>query len=240
MGWKELFRSVILERGLRYFQEDRIELLEIEDQHLHAKVKGTFVYTVDMTFSDENEIIAMSCDCPYAKKGDNCKHEAAVLFAYEKEIEKRDRQEEERELLALIDEADETLVRHFLWVILKNDPRLAALFTIKASGQIPEKYMSSMKDRLQRIVTHYTQYYDYVTYEQAEAFYQTFYMNWYQMAVFLLTSESEQGALELGEYAISLISLTRIEDEEIAFILQEAIKENINEICNRLAERQMS
>ena len=42
-----------------------------------------------MTFSDENEIIAMSCDCPYAKKGDNCKHEAAVLFAYEKEIEKR-------------------------------------------------------------------------------------------------------------------------------------------------------
>ena len=110
--------------------------------------------------------------------------------------------------MALIDEADETLVRHFLWVILKNDPRLAALFTIKASGQIPEKYMSSMKDRLQRIVTHYTQYYDYVTYEQAEAFYQTFYMNWYQMAVFLLTSESEQGALELGEYAISLISST--------------------------------
>ena len=54
-----------------------------------------------------------------------------------------------------------------------------------------------MKDRLQRIVTHYTQYYDYVTYEQAEAFYQTFYMNWYQMAVFLLTSESEQGALDV-------------------------------------------
>ena len=39
MDWKELFRLVILERGLRYFQEDRIELLEIEDQHLHAKVK---------------------------------------------------------------------------------------------------------------------------------------------------------------------------------------------------------
>ncbi|MCR4632968.1 MAG: DEAD/DEAH box helicase [Erysipelotrichaceae bacterium] len=90
--WQNRFYSRILERGRNYYREGRVSSLKEEDGLISARVSG--VYSVKIRIDEDGRVMRMSCDCPYAAEGRNCKHEAAVLFA----CEKKSGQEEEKKI----------------------------------------------------------------------------------------------------------------------------------------------
>lgn len=80
--WKDLFRTHILERGLNYYEEDCVPLLEQTSTGYTAVVEGTDNYDVEIEIRDD-QVYDMTCTCPYAAEGNYCKHMAAVLYKIE-------------------------------------------------------------------------------------------------------------------------------------------------------------
>lgn len=77
--WGQLFYSHILQRGKEYYKSGKVKGFIQKKDSCMARVLGTHVYNVSI-----NKINAdypqLSCNCAYAKSGEYCKHEAAVLF----------------------------------------------------------------------------------------------------------------------------------------------------------------
>ena len=80
--WKDLFQDHILDRGIDYFIRNLVENVYVKDNIIEATVYGTEEYKVEI-IKDNEEIRDLSCNCPYADGGNNCKHMAAVLFYLE-------------------------------------------------------------------------------------------------------------------------------------------------------------
>ncbi|WP_158589196.1 SWIM zinc finger domain-containing protein [Atopobacter sp. AH10] len=78
--WEDQFREVILDRGYDYYLLGRVKTVKRSGDHLEGRVEGAEnFYQVDLLM-DEDEIEEAACDCPYALKGNFCKHMAAILF----------------------------------------------------------------------------------------------------------------------------------------------------------------
>ena len=80
--WHELFSDRIYERGLAYYEDEVVHDIERTKNKITAAVDGSDTYTVTLYVKDD-AVYNMTCTCPYAAKGENCKHMAAVLLALE-------------------------------------------------------------------------------------------------------------------------------------------------------------
>ena len=78
--WKEHFISKMITRGRNYWRAGAVKNLHCTQEKITADVEGTRLYRVEITLEDD-AVATMSCTCPFAKEGANCKHMAAVLFA---------------------------------------------------------------------------------------------------------------------------------------------------------------
>ncbi len=85
--WGTLFYPHILARGKDYFKKDKVKGFTSTDNSCMARVLGSHVYNVIINKLKDNYPV-MKCTCAYAKTGDHCKHEAAVLFYWEQENRK--------------------------------------------------------------------------------------------------------------------------------------------------------
>lgn len=96
MNWMNLFEPHILGRGMEYCEDGCVSDLHIIGNIVKAEVEGTECYQVSIELDGE-EIMDMSCNCPYAAKGYryNCKHMAAVLCEYESYLADEDDNKEE-------------------------------------------------------------------------------------------------------------------------------------------------
>ena len=79
LNWKGLFRAHILERGMDYACDGSVTDLVKTDDSITAVVHGSEYYKVKIRYSGF-EITDGYCSCPYAAKGEWCKHMAAVLY----------------------------------------------------------------------------------------------------------------------------------------------------------------
>lgn len=77
---KTLAGEAAYERGLEYYNEGRVEQLNINDTHINASVDGEKRYNV--TLNHTAKVFDGSCDCPASDNFDFCKHCAAVGLAY--------------------------------------------------------------------------------------------------------------------------------------------------------------
>lgn len=84
-NWKNLFKPWILARGQEYFDCGQVVELEDDGSVIRAEVSGSQAYYVEIHRSGER-VTHMSCDCPHATGGENCKHMAAVLMALDEKI----------------------------------------------------------------------------------------------------------------------------------------------------------
>lgn len=78
--WKENFISKMITRGRDYWRAGAVKNLHCTQEKITADVEGTRLYRVEITLAGD-AVATMSCTCPFAKEGANCKHMAAVLFA---------------------------------------------------------------------------------------------------------------------------------------------------------------
>jgi len=66
------------ERGVNYYQQDRVQELEVDSDEVRATVRGSSYYDVAIDIVDD--AVRTQCSCPYDYAGD-CKHIVAVLIA---------------------------------------------------------------------------------------------------------------------------------------------------------------
>ena len=78
--WEQYFESHILDRGWSYAREGAVEHITKDSGRIEAVVEGTEYYRV-MIDREGDSLNSTYCSCPYAAKGNNCKHMAAVLYA---------------------------------------------------------------------------------------------------------------------------------------------------------------
>ena len=126
-NWLELFPENILERRYSYHLHGFVSHLNYTSKHLTATVSGTEDYKVVITWDEK---MNMTCDCLYAIEGKNCKHMAAVLFAYEEQPIKKSNYSLS-ELSSLVSSASSSLVRELLTEILIEHPQFIERFKEK-------------------------------------------------------------------------------------------------------------
>ncbi|MBR4163613.1 MAG: SWIM zinc finger family protein [Solobacterium sp.] len=119
--WKYLFSPQVLSRGEDYYYGDEVRKIKKTDYGYSAEVRGENKYEVDI-YINGDEVDEMDCTCPYAAKGYNCKHMAAVLFALEDQDFVEESEPENREtiddILARLDE--KTILTEFRNILEEN------------------------------------------------------------------------------------------------------------------------
>lgn len=171
MEWYGLFRPHILERGAEYYQDDYVTKFQLTDGNIEAEVEGTETYNVEIEIEGEN-VIYMSCDCPYAESGNNCKHMAAVLFRFEEELSgkevemevddtdveseqefswRREFETRREEALNLVNRIPEVELRNMMVSYVLADNSLRNKLQLKYSDQFDAKQMLALKRELNNI-----------------------------------------------------------------------------------------
>ena len=90
MNWKRRFQALVLERGNRYYKENRVQNFRYEDEEYRARVIGDASYNVEIKIRNDDLVFAR-CSCPYAAKGNYCKHMAALMYAIDENGEEVER-----------------------------------------------------------------------------------------------------------------------------------------------------
>ena len=95
VNWKRRFQALVLERGNRYYKENRIQNFRYEDEEYRARIIGSASYNVEIKIKNDDLVFAR-CSCPHAAKGNYCKHMAALMYAIDDKGEEAKRQALER------------------------------------------------------------------------------------------------------------------------------------------------
>ena len=161
MEWETYFQKRILDRGYDYYFDDRVEDLRINSNRIKAVVNGTDFYHVEIKLNG-NKIIGMSCDCPYALDGHNCKHMAAVLYEWQLSAT-----HPVIDNSKLVKEASEEDVRSFLIQVLNDQPSLVETFKQYTQNEFS---LTTMIDDLEGVVDSYSDGYHYIDYEFSRDF----------------------------------------------------------------------
>lgn len=82
----ESVTKTVFERGRKYFNEGRVESLEMEENHIWAEVEGMESYAVEMDYDKDG--FMGDCNCPYMEENKEvyCKHVVAVAIAHDKKL----------------------------------------------------------------------------------------------------------------------------------------------------------
>lgn len=161
--YESLFSDRILERAAGYCNDESIDMLAIHPKLIKARVYGTYPYTLEIKFEDD-EITGMYCSCPYDYG--HCKHLAAVLMYYlEYEGDFPDEVYERGEILqenkppalkTMLENASREDLLHFIQTAIKQEPRLfdqAKLFFMPEGSQNIELLYEETIDReIQHII----------------------------------------------------------------------------------------
>lgn len=173
MKWKQLFKPHILERGMEYYYAGSVEALEADEDQITAVVEGTEDYDVLIEL-DRGKVLHMECTCPYAEGGENCKHMAAVLYAWEqggspKSASSKETQAGYVQLKACVDGADEGLVRRTLTDLLWQDDKARLSFMAEAQPERSQELAREVCAMVDDIVGRYMED-DYIDYYEASGF----------------------------------------------------------------------
>lgn len=77
------YSPAVYNRGVRYYKNGNVVYVDIDRQseHVNAVVIGSDEYSVDLHFSEDEELIEAYCDCPaFSSYAGYCKHVIAVLL----------------------------------------------------------------------------------------------------------------------------------------------------------------
>ncbi len=76
LNFEYLFDRDVLERGLEYWKDGKVDHMVIDSGRITAVVSGTKDYDVLIEY-DQEDIRHFSCECPHFESGHYCKHLAA-------------------------------------------------------------------------------------------------------------------------------------------------------------------
>lgn len=140
------------DRGVRYLRQGRIEKLDIKDQNVKAKVRGSQLYEVRLDL-EEPDFDAI-CTCPY-DWGGYCKHIVATLLKlsekdaedFETSDEKRDERVEES-----LQKATGKELRNFLRREFKRNSKAERRFVLWFGESAVENKLENYKRELRELL----------------------------------------------------------------------------------------
>lgn len=144
--WQQLFSDRIYERGLVYYEDEAVHDIERTGNKITAVVDGSETYTVTL-YVKADAVYNMTCTCPYAAKGEHCKHMVAVLLALEdgqlqEEPETDGRERTWKDILQSMPEQE---VRSLLFQLLERDPeKQQSLVLTYSKGMLSKKEMQKL------------------------------------------------------------------------------------------------
>ena len=158
-NWRNLFKPWILARGQEYFECGQVVKLKEVGSVVTAEVSGNRAYYVEIHRSGER-VTCMSCDCPHAAGGENCKHMAAVLFALdEKTAQPR------LDWQTALAQMGENQLRELLHNLVAEDGTLRDRIVRMVSG--PGDDPARWQDELEQIISDHTDYHGWLDYDEA-------------------------------------------------------------------------
>lgn len=221
MEWDHLFESHILERGWDYYENEYVHEILKEENGIKAWVEGSELYQVRIGITD-GEIINMTCTCPYAEGGLNCKHMAAVLYMLE-EYECVDTDEVSTELnkdkpfvdaYELVKGAEENLVRKFLTEILINNEALLNRFKIAVNQEISEDNIRAYKRQIDQIFRNYEGRGGFIDYYHASGFISELYGFLCEDIRTMLNNKQYEAAFLLSTYLFVEVGNVDMDDSD--------------------------
>ena len=165
--WKDLFAPRILQRGLAYYREGAVKMLQREGDVVKAVVLGSERYRVEIGLKGD-EIAGWSCDCPYASKGAPCKHLAAVFYGLvdDDREEASDPRAGQASIRELIEEMDLEQAHALLLRLAERDT--AGADQIQPATESPSKQqIQHWKKRIDRLLSRAAGRYGYIEYDWA-------------------------------------------------------------------------
>ncbi|HJJ45501.1 MAG TPA: SWIM zinc finger family protein, partial [Methanocorpusculum sp.] len=148
-NWMSYFESRIVSRGKEYFNEGLVKNIKSKEDIITASVLGNDTYFVQLYY--HNDEFMMSCTCPHADDGNNCKHMAALCFAAEK-IEKKRAVKSQKSGKILLDDASEADIRGFLRSLLESSADIASKFQVWMQSHISDEQMKEYLKQITSIV----------------------------------------------------------------------------------------
>lgn len=191
-SWQNKFETHILKRGMEYCEKGRVGQVEETGFGFSAPVYGSEEYDVRI-YVENDEVVAMTCTCPYAEDGENCKHMAAVLTAISRgeegwpasevrkkpvislEKEREKRQEEffreepiDVSVSMLLESADRDELELFLSSEMEVDESLARRFKIFMTDIVESSETDMYREQLKDIFDGCKGRHGYISYYMAE------------------------------------------------------------------------
>ena len=158
-AWSALFQPHILERGREYYLDGLVDELIADGNQVTAVVTGSEEYDVEISLTD-GEATEMYCSCPYAERGENCKHMAAVLFALEKEKMTAASGNMRSEAEKLVASISESMLRELLVEQAMKDDFLFRRLKAEQNRQGHKLSMENLFEEAVRIVEDHQNDYD--------------------------------------------------------------------------------
>lgn len=153
MEWENNFSKTVLNRGYNYYLDGYVEDIYVTAKKIKAVVYGTHHYHVEIALNGD-DVEDMSCDCPYASDGSNCKHMVAVLFEWERRVSHPEIGHSE-----IIDDASDKDIRSFLLQLFNENPELVERFKQFTST---DNSTDAMTNELLEIIRYYQYDHNYI------------------------------------------------------------------------------
>lgn len=172
--WERFFAPKILSRGFEYYKKGLVRDSEFSktDNALYATVCGTEKYNVSIYFDDMQErIVETYCDCPYAEDGHNCKHIAALLYAFDDGFrfnsEKTDSENTYDSIENSINSLSEAEAKQYLLEAALKDDELTKRITLKSTKFVNDGQISQWEKKIEKIVHDAGGIYGFIEYDEA-------------------------------------------------------------------------
>ena len=179
LEWKEFFDPNVIESGKSYARHYAVKHITKRGNTFDAKVQGTELYYVKLHY-DGYRIMDSSCSCPYASRGNYCKHMAAVLYKIDELKEEayfNDKEDfvfpstpSKTPVSGLISAASRDQLEGILLELAKKDSAVEDRIRIKLAGVIASTDINKMQKEINAIFKKHSGYGHRIYYDNAAAF----------------------------------------------------------------------
>lgn len=217
--YRQYFQDHIFERGIDYYLNQTVIDMSFDGEILDGLVEGEQLYHVQIKIV-KNEPVACYCSCPYAASGENCKHMAALLLAWEAnlnrsagerkipgESDEEDHPLQTRSLAELVQNSDEKLVRKYLFEILEEDEGLEQRFRRILIQQEIGVTQEQIRLKLQQLINSYTEEDGYVAEEDLDDLFSELFSYLHHEIQGLLDDQKPVDAFECVVHLMEMVSV---------------------------------
>ncbi len=164
-NWQSNFAPRILQRGRAYYEDGAVLYVDKTPEGYSGVVFGSDDYEVNLQVED-GQLLDMTCTCPYAERGEYCKHMAAVLYQITLgEPDLKTSSEPEPTAAELVEALSEEQLRQFLRQLAEEDENIR--FRLATLSPQTELTPTQIQQQIEHLLDTYTDRDGFLDYDNA-------------------------------------------------------------------------